>query len=414
MADIAEIIVSNVDKKSRTGERPVRLCNYTDVYKNNVVHSKMPFMEATATTEQIKKYGLRSGDIIITKDSESPDDIAVPTFVEEATADMLCGYHLAIVRARDSIDGRFLKYCLEAPQTRVHFRRKANGVTRFGLTVSSIEGATFRIPRLRLQHKIADILRTWDEAVEKLEMIIEREKEAQLAFTNSLVYGTRRLSQFKKTNQFKVYRWFTLPEEWDCLTIGELATEVSERNEGRFENLEVLSCSKHDGFVRSIEYFNKQIFSTNLTGYKIIHRGDFGFPSNHVEEGSVGLQNVVEIGIVSPIYTVFRFANDKINQNFAFKVLKTSLYRHIFQISTSATVNRRGSLRWKEFGKIPFPVPPRDEQDAISDVVTTYLRKITALEKQRDRYLHQKTGLMQKLLTGIWRVYEIDSSNTEP
>ena len=256
---------------------------------------------------------------------------------------------------------------------------------------------------------------TWDEAIEKLQMIIEREQEAQLEFTRSLVFGARHLSQFKKTHRFKAYRWFELPEEWDCLPIGELAAEVTDRNDGHFENPEVLSCSKYSGFVRSLEYFNKQIFSTDLTGYKIIRRGDFGFPSNHVEEGSVGLQNVVDLGIVSPIYTVFRFATDKINQIFAFNVLKTSLYRHIFKISTSASVNRRGSLRWKEFSKIPFPVPPRDEQEAISDVLTTSLRKVTVLEKQRGRYIRQKIGLMQKLLTGIWRVNEIDSKcNIEP
>ena len=249
---------------------------------------------------------------------------------------------------------------------------------------------------------------TWDEAIEKLKMTIEHEKQWRLAFTHSLVFGGLRLTQFKKPHRFKTYRWFELPEEWDCLPIGDLAEEVTDRNDGQFENLEVLSCSKYDGFVRSLEYFNKQVFSSNLTGYKIIHRGDFGFPSNHIEEGSVGLQNVVDIGIVSPIYTVFRFATEKINRSFAYNVLKTSLYRHIFKISTSASVNRRGSLRWKEFQKIPFPVPPRDEQDAISDILATYLRKLTALEKQRGRYIHQKTGLMQKLLTGIWRVNEID------
>ena len=313
----------------------------------------------------------------------------------------------------DKIDNRFLYYLLQF---------LTNGIKELAGTQavpivnkSTFENVTAAIPPLAEQQKIVEILLTWDEAIEKLEMIIEREKRRNFECTHSLVFGARRLSQFKKTHQFKVYRWFALPEEWDILPIGELATEVSERNDGHLKNLEVLSCSKHSGFVRSLEYFNKQIFSANLAGYKIIHRGDFGFPSNHVEEGSVGLQNVVDIGIVSPIYTVFRFATDRINRSFAFNVLKTNLYRHIFEISTSASVNRRGSLRWKEFKKIPFPVPPRDEQDAISDILTTSLRKLTALEKQRGRYIHQKTGLMQKLLTGIWRVNEIDSKcNTEP
>ena len=190
-----------------------------------------------------------------------------------------------------------------------------------------------------------------------------------------------------------------LPRDWDCFPIGNLAAEVSEQNSDHTA-FEVLACSKHDGFVRSLEYFKKQVFSSNLVGYKKIYRGDFGFPSNHIEEGSIGFQDIVETGIVSPIYTVFRFAQDKMNQKFAYSVLKTSLYRHIFEVSTSASVDRRGSLRWKEFAKIPFPVPSRREQEAISDVLSTHLRNLSLLENLREMYICQKRGLIHRLFTG--------------
>ena len=356
---------------------------------------------------------LHHGDIIFTASGETAGEIGkVVAWLGNGTA--VAGGDTIILRGHGQ-DPTFLAHALNADDAVRQKSRLGKGHSVVHIHEAELAKVSVFLPSISEQRKIGEILRTWDEAIEKLEMIIEREKEAQFECIHSLVFGARRLHQFKKTHRFKAYRWFALPEEWDCLPIGELATEVSERNDSHFKNPEVLSCSKYSGFVRSLEYFNKQIFSANLAGYKIIHRGDFGFPSNHVEEGSVGLQNLVDIGIVSPIYTVFRFATDKINQIFAFNVLKTSLYRHIFKISTSASVNRRGSLRWKEFKKIPFPVPPRDEQDAISDILTTYLRKLTALEKQRDRYKHQKTGLMRKLLTGIWRVNEIDSKcNTEP
>lgn len=268
---------------------------------------------------------------------------------------------------------------------------------------STFEDVTAPFPPLPQQRKIAKILRTWDEAIEKLEALRAAKLRRHRALTHSLVFGTRQLDRFSTTDEVAAHRWFTLPANWGIKPIGKLAREISERN-GDGEQHEVLSCSKYDGFVRSLEYFKKQVFSADLSGYKKIWRGDFGFPSNHVEEGSIGLQNLTDIGVVSPIYTVFRFAPEKVEADYAFAVLKTGLYRHIFEVSTSASVDRRGSLRWSEFSKLPFPLPSLAEQKAIAEVLRTAQTDLDALNTEIETLTRQKRGLMQKLLTGEWRV----------
>ena len=165
LGDIAEVIVSSVDKKTKPSERPVRLCNYTDVYACHAIHPRMGLMKASATSTEIEKCRLRVGDVVITKDSEDPNDIAVPAVVEETAPDLVCGYHLAIIRPGPAADGPFLKYYFDLPGTRAYFASRANGATRFGLTVGSIEGAVIRIPELAEQRRIAEVLRTCDEAI---------------------------------------------------------------------------------------------------------------------------------------------------------------------------------------------------------------------------------------------------------
>ena len=78
---VAEMRVSNVDKHAREGEIPVRLCNYTDVYKNDHTKQGIAFMGATASTDEIERFPLDRGDVLITKDSETWDDIGVPSLV---------------------------------------------------------------------------------------------------------------------------------------------------------------------------------------------------------------------------------------------------------------------------------------------------------------------------------------------
>ena len=99
--NVVDMKVSNVDKHVREGESPVRLCNYSDVYKNDRITARMSFMEATATAKEIERFRLKPDDVLITKDSEVWNEIAIPALVEYAAEDLVCGYHLALLRPRD-------------------------------------------------------------------------------------------------------------------------------------------------------------------------------------------------------------------------------------------------------------------------------------------------------------------------
>jgi type I restriction enzyme S subunit len=148
-----------VDKKSVEGERPVRLCNYVDVYNNDQITADMEFMEATATDTQIEQFSIRGGDVIITKDSETWDDIAVPAYVSRTIDGLVCGYHLALVRPNlHCLDGAYLARCFAAEGLADQFRIAANGITRYGLDTQSIKCAVFPVPPLPEQRAIATFL----------------------------------------------------------------------------------------------------------------------------------------------------------------------------------------------------------------------------------------------------------------
>jgi type I restriction enzyme S subunit len=220
-----------------------------------------------------------------------------------------------------------------------------------------------------------------------------------------LLTGTRRLPEFQKSEagyQRPKNRFFNIPSDWKLPQIKEFARESTSRNRSG-ESITVLSCSKHRGFVESAEYFGKQIYSDDTSNYKVIHRDEFGFPSNHIEEGSIGLLTTHDKGMVSPIYTVFK-VNSEVLPVYLFALFKTETYRHIFEISTNGSVDRRGSLRWNEFNLIRVPLPSIDEQRAIAAVLETADGEIRLLEAERDALAEQKKGLMQKLLTGEKRL----------
>lgn len=166
---LAEIRNSNVDKRSEEGEQPVRLCNYTDVYYNDRITADLDFMPATASRAEIERFRLQRGDVLITKDSESPDDIAVPAYVEQDLADVLCGYHLALVRPIEACaDGRFLAYCFAGSPVNLQFQLGANGITRYGLSIDVIGSSRHPVPLVDEQRGIADHLDRKTAAIDEL------------------------------------------------------------------------------------------------------------------------------------------------------------------------------------------------------------------------------------------------------
>lgn len=188
-----QVVVSNVDKKSADTERPIRLCNYMDVYRFDRIEADMDFMAATATEAQISKFGLRVCDVLITKDSETPDDIAVPSIVASTAPDLVCGYHLAIIRPKKQTDGLFLKFYFEHPHTRHFFASRANGATRFGLTIDAIQTAPIALPSLEEQRRIGEVIGAAELEIARLQPIADALRQEKAALMQQLLTGKRRV-----------------------------------------------------------------------------------------------------------------------------------------------------------------------------------------------------------------------------
>ena len=191
LKSFATVQLSNVDKKSAEGQDAVRLSNYVDVYYNERIDNGIDFMPATATTEQIRRFSLRTGDVLITKDSETWTDIAVPAVVSEDLPGVLCGYHLAHIRPDGHCDGRFLSRVFAAVGPRDQYHIAANGITRFGLTGDSIRAGVFAFPPLPEQRAIAAFLdretAKIDALVAKKERLIELLQEKRTALISHAV-----------------------------------------------------------------------------------------------------------------------------------------------------------------------------------------------------------------------------------
>ena len=225
LKQVCEVFPSNVDKKSVDGEAPIRLCNYTDVYYNDVILADQPFMEATATDEQICRFTLQAGDTIITKDSETADDIARSAYVPNDLPGIVCGYHLSMIRPRPGTHGAFIKRYFDSSPARAYFHVRANGLTRVGLGQYVLDNAPIALPPTAEQTAIATFL---DRETAKIDgLVAEQERliallkeKRQAVISHAVTKGLNPNAPMKDSG----IEWLgDVPAHWTPLKLGRAA-----------------------------------------------------------------------------------------------------------------------------------------------------------------------------------------------
>ena len=170
LGDIATVEISGVDKKTKDGEQEIRLCNFVDVYYNWAITTAQHdgFMFATARPNEISKFQLKKGQVALTKDSETRDDIGVPTYIADDFDDVILGYHCALITPnKDILDGRYLNALLHTDYAKKYFACNASGSgQRYALSVEALNSFPVPMIPLRNQERIGEIFSALDKKIE--------------------------------------------------------------------------------------------------------------------------------------------------------------------------------------------------------------------------------------------------------
>lgn len=206
----------------------------------------------------------------------------------------------------------------------------------------------------------------------------------------------------------------SLPRRWRRTSIGAETEERKERVGSTAPPI-VLSSTKHHGLVPSDDFFrNRTIYSHDLSNYKRVSKNWFAYATNHLAEGSIGLQGEFISACVSPIYTVFS-CREGVDPNYLFRVLKSPQLVSQYKLHEQASVDRRGAIRYQDFGKIPLRLPPLVEQRRITEILDTADEAIRSTERLIAKLEQAKQGLLHDLLTrGIDESGRLRDPDSEP
>jgi type I restriction enzyme S subunit len=378
--------VAEIDKESLPGNTnksyEFDYISLSDVDSNSlrIETSKQVFENAPSRARRI----VRKGDVLM---STVRPNLQGFTIIRNEVINLIASTGFAVIRPK-SIISEFLFQYLFSGIISKQFYSLLVGSNYPAINSSDVKNLKILLPPLHEQQAIADCLSTWDGAIQAAKQLI-RQKELQKKWLmQQLLTGKKRLKGFSG--------------EWREIHIRDIAKEVSLRNKNDNE-LIVLSCTKYDGLVSSLEYFGRKVFSDDLRNYKIVPLNHFAYATNHIEEGSIGFQQNHEKALISPMYTVFK-TDRSVNDGFFFRLLKSHSMIYQYQNRMEGSIDRRGGLRWSAFSIIRVKIPTYEEQTAINIILSESDRELDLLRNRLEKIREQKKGLMQVLLTGKRRL----------
>ena len=191
---------------------------------------------------------------------------------------------------------------------------------------------------------------------------------------------------------------FSKYESWHIAKLKDLAIKITKKNKDS-KILRVLTNSSTAGIIDQVEYFERKIVDfNNISSYYIVSIGDDVYNPRSSSLAPVGniSKNKIAKGIVSPLYTVFRFKN-QVN-DFYEQYFKTShWHKYLKQNSNMGARHDRISISDKVFFNMPIPYSQEPEQQKIAECLNSIDELIVGEEDKLKELKNHKNGLLQKL-----------------
>jgi len=331
---------------------------------------------------QMSNSAVQEGDVLLNITGASIGrSCVVPTGVSIANVNQ----HVCIIRPNSNVDRDYLSQYLNSFYGQKQIWSFQGGGSREGLNFDQI--GSFTIPNVEIseQRKIAEILRTWDAALEKLAALHAGKEKRLTGLRHSLLFGTLRLE--RRTSN------------WPLRRLSEVTYEITGRNGDMLLGRGlVMGVTNKRGIVPMRE----QTVAGDIARYKHLPPQAFAYNPMRINVGSIAKNEAAETVLVSPDYVVFGCNPDGIEPDYLDHLRKTPWWAHYINSGGSGSVRQR--TYYADLAALRLPLPNIAEQREIVAILNAAKADLSSTEQMIKAVKLQKRGLMQKLLTGEWRV----------
>lgn len=366
-----------------------KFINVMEVIYNNSITDDMIKGSVAVNEQEMKLYSVNYGDIVFNRTSETTEEIGLSSvYLGENNKVVFGGFVIRGVFKNTEIDTFFKKFCFRSDILRKQIIKFGQGAVRSNIGQKDLEKVKIPLPSLPEQHKIAEILSTWDKAIETCQKTIAHLKDRNKGLAQQLLSGKKRVKGFENT-------------AWEFVKFKDIyKPNKIKANENKYE---ILSVTKN-GIVSQNEYFNRNVASESTHNYLVVEKGDFLVSGLNFWMGSYDVLQNFEIGMISPAYKVFRLKSGFEKEYFKHFVQSRQMRFAMISASVIGASIVRRNFDLEALYEYSFKIPSIEEQKEISKILDAAVAELKLYEEKLQTLQQQKKGLMQVLLTGKKRI----------
>ena len=286
----------------------------------------------------------------------------------------------------------FLLNWIQSHENRIKYMVTGTGIGAGKLDSEDLLALNVKLPSLNEQKKIEKFLSLIDERIEtQIRIIEELKSERKYLLEQLFCLPNERVPKLRLKG---------MTGEWQKVKLYDIVNRVTEKNKTNTCN-RVLTIAAQYGLIDQQEFFNKQIASSDLTTYYLLHRGDFAYNKSYSGDypwGAVKRLDNYDEGVLSSLYVCFR-PKENIDSDFLCHYFEsTKWHRGISEISGEGARNH-GLLNMSidDYFNTIHRIPSVEEQRQISSMLNTTTQKIEIEVSILDRLQQQKKYLLSTM-----------------
>ncbi|MDP2570791.1 restriction endonuclease subunit S [Vibrio penaeicida] len=292
------------------------------------------------------------------------------------------------VYADNSLNYRFLFYWFKYSEHKLLSMVVGTGIGAGKLEIDDLKSLTISFPDSLEQQKIAAFLTSVDQKIEKL----TEKRDLLQQYKKGLMQKL-----FSQQLRFKQDDSSDFPD-WEEKPLSELAERCTKKNDD--DSIKrVLTNSAVHGILDQQEYFEKDIANANnLAGYYVVEEDDYVYNPRISVYAPVGPinKNKVGIGLMSPLYSIFRF-KDTSTDFYEYFFQSTEWHRYMSTVANYGARHDRMNISTADFMGIPLPLPSVEEQKKITNALQVISDKVLAVQDHLEQVTNVKKALLQKM-----------------
>lgn len=353
----------------------------------NIKNGKLDLSNPSYTTQEdyekrIQRAKPEEGDIIITREAPMGEVCIVPPGLE-----CCLGQRLVLLKTNKKIcDSLYLMYAIMSPMVQNQIVSSGTGSVVANLRIPALKNLKIPYFDIDIQRNISKQLKVFDQRFVN--------NNSEISTLNEMLTAIYE-KWFGKFISIKLQNEHGFKQD-------EISNVFSNIKEVKIKNKEerdykVLSVVKEGEFKASEDVFTKQVYSKSTNNYKIVRRNQVAYNPARANIGSIAMLKEFDIGLVSPIYTVFEM-KDTITPTFFYYYMKQPIF-HVM-IKHHAIGTTRQNFPFEAFKMFPMVVPPMELQLKFEEIAKPIEQKIAKLKEENEVLAEIRDTLLPKLMSG--------------